>query len=248
MPETGDFVKIGRYCQVDINGRKQSVLVAECVDDTWASYLLDRFTFGDVRVQGVPLEEWLINIAGVKWTGKEYAVNFGPFPYTPNEHSVAKLKPMLKQYGDITKMIFYADRTITIGFALGDRPMPRSRPRIPLVSNGKALGVLLAPFHIKVMGVRCCRWCPAIADDAHTPACEQNKRDRAGFERRGKRKASQLASVAKGGRPLDSSGLEVGEIDTDTHGREGRRAGMENRGNISQPDRQPRTVLTRIIA
>ena len=122
------------------------------------------------------------------------------------------------------------------------------RPRIPLVSNGKALGVLVAPFHIKVLGVRCCRWCPAIADDAHTPACEQNKSDPAEFARRGKRKASQLTSVFKGG----SKGLatrEHGEIPTDKHGREDRRTGtgMENREN-TQPARPPRTVLTRIIA
>ena len=90
-------------------------------------------------------------------------------------------------------------------------------------------------------------WCPAIADDAHTPACEQNKNDQAEFARRGKRKASQLASVFKGG----SKGLpahEHGEIPTDKHGREERRGtGLENREN-KQPARPPRAVLTRIIA
>ena len=113
-----DFIKIGRFCQVDINGRKKSVLVAECADDAWASYLLDRFTLpNNICVQGIPLEEWLVGVAGIKWTGQQFAINFGPFPFTPTEHTIAKIKPMLKAYGDVTKMIFYSDRTITIGFA-----------------------------------------------------------------------------------------------------------------------------------
>ena len=116
--------------------------------------------------------------------------------------------------------------------------------RIPLIHNHKTLGVLVAPFHIKIMGAKCCRWCPAIADDAHTPACEPNKNDPNNFRRRQMRKASQLASVAKGG----SKGLkarEDGEVD-ESRPIDGRTWPDKAAANFQPPNRPARNVLMRI--
>ena len=41
--------------------------------------------------------------------------------YTHDDTITSEFEPLLKMYGDITHIIFYADRTITIGFALGDK-------------------------------------------------------------------------------------------------------------------------------
>ena len=150
---------------------------------------------------GTPLDSWLSTVSQTKYTGKTYAVNFGPFPFTPTESSLARVKPLLKEYGDITRITIYADRTVTFGFALGDRRMPTTRKRLPLIISGKCVGVLMAPFHIKMMGVKACKFCPAMGDVlAHTPACQVNKDAREQFLVRKNKKTAALAATARGER------------------------------------------------
>ena len=152
-----------------------------------------------MRFVTAPLEEWLESISAIKWTGRTFAVNFGPFPFTPTEHTItSKLAPLIKCYGSVTKTLVYADRTVTIGFALEGRSMPTTRKKIPLMVKDKhghkCVGVLMAPFHIKMLGVaEACRFCPAIGDH-HTPACSVN---RASAERFKKRRLEKHAKMDK---------------------------------------------------
>ena len=132
-----------------------------------------------------------------------YGVNFGPFPFTPNDASIARIKPLLKEYGEITNVIIYGDRTVTIGFALGARPMPKTRKRLPLIISKRCVGVLMAPFHIKMLGVSACNFCPAIDDNSHTPACEENKKDREKFLTR---KVKKLGALKAGRAPPQEEG------------------------------------------
>ena len=65
--------------------------------------------------------EWLIKVGAVKYLGKTYALNLGPMPRAPTDDTIKMIAPLLEMYGKMTHIINYADRTITVGFALGDR-------------------------------------------------------------------------------------------------------------------------------
>ena len=78
----------------------------------------------------------------VKPTGKTFALNIGALPCapkaTPTPYRIPQIEPMLRMYGKMTHIIFYADRTITIGFALsrlGDLPMPIVRKPLYIMRN-----------------------------------------------------------------------------------------------------------------
>ena len=63
--------------------------------------------------------------------------------------------------------------------------------RIQLVKDKhkhKCVGVLMAPFHIKMLGVEdACRFCPAIGNN-HTPACSVNQASAQRFKLRSQAK------------------------------------------------------------
>ena len=83
---------------------------------------------------------------------------------------------MLRIYGKMTHIIFYADRTITIGFALsrlGDLPMPIVRKPLYIMRKPTAsvlVGKLDPTHNIRMMGIPCCSFCPGIGD-YHTGEC-----------------------------------------------------------------------------
>jgi hypothetical protein len=51
-------------------------------------------------------------------TGTTYSVRFGPFPFVVDEQKNARYKGGFKIYGAVTLYIFYANRSIIVGFAL----------------------------------------------------------------------------------------------------------------------------------
>ena len=71
----------------------------------------------------------------------------------------------------------------------------------------------MAPFHIKPLGIQACGFCPAIAEDAHTPACEVNKKARADFMMRKNKKTAALDSVAQGRPPRPPRPAVVAQMD-----------------------------------
>jgi hypothetical protein len=74
---------------------------------------------------------------------------------------------MLRIYGKMTHIIFYADRTITIGFALGwaTSPCRSSASRFTSCATASVLvGKLDPTYNIRMMGIPCCSFCPGIGD------------------------------------------------------------------------------------
>ena len=71
--------------------------------------------------------------------------------------------------------ITYANRSVTITFALGDRSLPEYRRRISIVRAGKYLGMIHPVHGIKVLGISSCSFCPAIGEAAHTAECTVNQ-------------------------------------------------------------------------
>ena len=110
----------------------------------------------------------------VKPTGKTFAINIGALPCAPNADSIPQIEPMLRRYGKMTHIVFYADRTITIGFALGNLPMPIVRKPLYIMHNRVLVGKLDPTHNIRMMGVPCCSFCPGIGD-YHTGECAENK-------------------------------------------------------------------------
>jgi hypothetical protein len=172
----------------------------------------------------LPLSEWLDSIGAVAWTGDKFGLKYGPLPFKPDASTVRYMKPALRCYGQISSSTIYADRTISIGFNLQGQAMQPTRKKMPLFRNGVFVGALMAPYQIKAIGVKgACRFCPALLDTAHTPACARNREDAKRFELKRTRKAAQAEALAAGkllprGQTKLAT-LEPGEIP------EGRRAG-----------------------
>ena len=124
--------RLAVYQQFDKTGRKHSVLTVDCSPRMYnvlkgrTFSMQDKVGFANgelpvILFKGISLKEWVDEVGGVKARGTTFGLNVGPFPRAPNDDTVKKFEPLLKMYGDITHIIFYADRTITIGFALGDK-------------------------------------------------------------------------------------------------------------------------------
>ena len=179
-------VQVAIYVQYDVNGLRHSILSVEFADRALYDLFHGKsFNFRDLSFKGVSLDEWLSKVGAVKDKGFTYAINIGPLPRAPNVDTVSLLAPLLRMYGKMTHTIFYADRTVTVGFALGDLVMPIVRKPIMLFDNGKLAGKLDPTHNIRVMGAPCCSFCPGIGE-YHTGACEPNKRKQEAFLRRKK--------------------------------------------------------------
>ena len=92
-----------------------------------------------------------------------------------NEEKFAKYKSAFKIYGAVTHYIFYANRSIVVGFALEGKEPPTRRLKISLIDKGAYLGHLHPIYDIKPMGIQFCDSCPAIFEGAHLQECERNK-------------------------------------------------------------------------
>ena len=125
------------------------------------------FQFMGFDFHGATFESWLSSIDRVKFSGNTYAVRFGPFPFVMNEEKFAKYKSAFKIYGAVTHYIFYANRSIVVGFAPEGKAPPTRRLKISLIDKGMYMGNLHPIYDIKLLGAPCCASCPAIFDGAH---------------------------------------------------------------------------------
>ena len=116
-----------------------------------------------------------------------------------------KYASQLKMYGAMTNIVTYADRTATIGFALGDMEMPTRRKKIILCDKGAFVGFLHPVHNIRLLGgVPCCNYCPAILVATkthpkiqHTEGCEDAKKEAHLYMARKKKLGAQAAEKAK---------------------------------------------------
>ena len=189
-----ETVKVGIYEQIDINGYRKSVLTVECSERVYKYYYGKTIDYKDeetlFKFEGSSLTEWLIKVGAVEYLGKTYALNIGPMPRAPTDDTIKMLSPLLKMYGKMTHIIYYADRTITIGVALGDMPMPLFRKPLPLFDGGIYAGKLDPTHNVRLMGVPCCSFCPGIGD-YHSGECATNKEKQEAFLARKKKLAEK---------------------------------------------------------
>ena len=189
-----ETVKVGIYQQININDRKQTVLTVECSERVYNHYYGMTFDYKDkealFKFEGTSLKEWITKVGTMEYLGTTYGLNIGPMPRAPTDDTIKMLAPLLKKYGKMTHVIYYADRTITIGFALGELIMPPFRKPIPLFDGGTYAGKLDATNNIRLMGVPCCSFCPGIGD-YHSGECATNKEKQEAFLARKKKLAEK---------------------------------------------------------
>ena len=172
---TGNFT-LGIFRQRDINDRPHTIYAVDTDEPAISDFLrVTSFQFMGFDFNGATFESWLGTIDRVKFSGNTYAVRFGPFPFVMNEEKIAKYKSAFKPYGTVTHYIFYANRSIVVGFALEGREPPTRRLKISLIDKGTYLGNLHPIYDIRPMGVQFCEFCPAIFEGAHFQECERNK-------------------------------------------------------------------------
>ena len=189
-----ETAKVGIYEQIDINGYRNSVLTVECSERVYTHYHGEIIDFKDeenlFKFKGTSLTEWLGKVGAIEYLGKTYAFNIGPMPRAPTEDTIKVMAPLLAMYGEITHIIYYADRTITVGVALGNMTMPPFRKPIPLFDGGVYAGKLDPTHNIRLMGVPCCSFCPGIGD-YHSGECATNKEKQEAFLARKKKLAEK---------------------------------------------------------
>ena len=172
---TENAVSIQTYQLYDTNGTKATVLSAEFENQGLYDFFKDtEFEFRDLKFKATDLKEWFETVNKVKPTGKTFALNIGALPCAPNADTIPQIEPMLRMYGNMTHIVFYADRTVTIGFALGNLPMPIVRKPLYIMHNRVLVGKLDPTHNIRMMGVPCCSFCPGIGE-YHTGECAENK-------------------------------------------------------------------------
>ena len=192
-------IGVVHFTQCDTNGKKHSTLCVEATTKEWANFAENiTFTYEGITFVGKTMAKWLQDVKAVKWTGKIIAVNMGPLPFHPTQKNLAKYEKLLaKTYGTPMRYITYANRTVTISFALGKMEMPKTRKPITLLSGLTCIGKIHPFYHIKVLGEECCNFCPAIGDNHIASVCIPNKNDAAGMEARKKKKSAQQAKRAQ---------------------------------------------------
>ena len=95
----------------------------------------------------------------------------------PTFDTIDKYKGLLTStYGDIVNVTIYKDRTVAIGFALGERPTPQRRKALAVMRNGKSMGTLHPVHNIRMLGIDSCLTCCGIGD-FHGVECEENKKN-----------------------------------------------------------------------
>ena len=189
-----ETAKVGIYEQIDINGYRKSTLTVECSERVYTHYHGEIIDFQDeenlFKFKGTSLTEWLGKVDAIEYLGKTYAFNIGPMPRAPTDDTITMLAPLLAMYGKMTHIIYYADRTITVGVALGDMTMPPFRKPLPLFEGGVYAGKLDPTHNIRLMGVPCCSFCPGIGD-YHSGECATNKEKQEAFLARKKKLAEK---------------------------------------------------------
>lgn len=199
-------MEVGIYQQFDQNDRKHTVITVTATERAYKELYGKIFDFDDkvgfegtesttITFKGTSLKEWLSKVGSVEERGVTFGVNMGPFPRAPTDSTIQVLAPLLKMYGKMTHVIYYADHTITVGFALGDLPMPLFRKPIPIFDGGTYAGMLDAVHNVRMVGVPNCMFCSGIGD-YHSGACEPNKAKMLSFLARKKKLAA-----AKGATP-----------------------------------------------
>ena len=193
-----DNFTLGVFRQRDVNDRPHTVYAVDTDEPAISDFLrAASFQFKGFDFAGATFESWLESIDMVKFSGTTYSVRFGPFPFVVDEQKFARYKGAFKIYGAITHYIFYANRSIVVGFALEGKTPPTRRMKISLMDKGEYLGNLHPIHDIKPMGVKFCDSCPAIFDGAHLQECEGNKLKRAEMERLRKKRIYQAETRAK---------------------------------------------------
>ena len=194
---TGNF-SLGIFRQRDINDRAHTIYAVDTDEPAISDFLcVASFQFMGFDFHGATFESWLSSIDRVKFSGNTYAVRFGPFPFVMNEEKFAKYKSAFKIYGTVTHYIFYANRTIVVGFALEGKEPPTRRLKISLIDKGAYLGHLHPIYDIKPMGIQFCNFCPAIFEGAHLQECERNKLKKAELIKLRKKRVAQAETRAK---------------------------------------------------
>ena len=97
----------------------------------------------------------------VKFYGTTYSVRFGTFPMVMEEQKFVRYKHAFKIYGAVTHYIFYAKRSVVVGFALEGKPpqstdAPRQDQPHALIDKGTYMGNLHPIHDIKPMGIHFC--------------------------------------------------------------------------------------------
>jgi len=189
-----ETVKVGIFKQMNCNGKWNTVLTVECSERVYDYYHGKTINYTEdetlIKFKGTSLTEWLGEVGKIEYLGKTYAFNIGPMPRAPTEDTIKVMAPLLAMYGEITHIIYYADRTITVGVALGNMTMPPFRKPIPLFDGGVYAGKLDPTHNIRLMGVPCCSFCPGIGD-YHSGECATNKEKQEAFLARKKKLAEK---------------------------------------------------------
>jgi hypothetical protein len=194
-----DDVTVGLFQQFDANGSKHTILTIEFANvASAATFKGGQFKHEDVSFNVVELNAWLDSIGAIKNVGKRFAAVFGPWPFVPTFDTVDKYKGLLTStYGDITNVTIYKDRTVTIGFALGERPMPKQRKPLSIMRYGQFMGTLHPTHNIRMLGVHCCLTCSGIGD-FHGKECEENKRNFQAHMAKKKKLHAQMGARSRG--------------------------------------------------
>lgn len=113
-------LEVGIYQQFDTNnGRKHTVITITGPERVYGKVfdLEDKVVgFEDnehtkITFKGTSLKEWLSKVGAVEERGATFGINMGPFPRAPNDSTIQKLAPLLKMYGKMTHVIYYADHS-----------------------------------------------------------------------------------------------------------------------------------------
>ena len=218
-------IEVGIYQQIDANGLKHTVVTVTGPEHVYKELDGKVFDFEDpmgfednqnpkIIFKGTSLKEWISKVGAVKERGMTFGINMGPFPRAPTDATINMIAPLLKMYGTMTHVIYYADHTITMGFALGDLTMPMFRKPIPVIDGGTYAGMLDATHNIRMVGVPNCMFCSGIGEN-HSGACAQNKAKMLSFlKRKQKLAATKGATSAEPHKPTrrgTSAGLRAVE-------------------------------------
>ena len=206
--KVNEKIEVGIYQQFDANGFKHTVVTVAGPEHVYEALYGKVFDFEDkvgfednqnpkIIFKGTSLKEWISKVGAVKEIGMTFGVNMGPFPRAPTDSTINMLAPLLKMYGKMTHVIYYADHTITVGFALRDLPMPLFRKPLPVIDGGVFAGTLDATHNIRMVGVPNCMFCSGIGE-YHSGACAQNKAKMLSFLARKKKLAA-----ARGATPAE---------------------------------------------
>ena len=193
-----DQFTLGIFRQRDVNDRPHTVYAVDTSESAISDFLRSAsFQFNGFDFSGATFDSWLATIDLVKYSGTTYAAKFGPFPFVMNEEKFTRYKSAFKIYGAVTHYIFYANRSIVVGFALEGKPPPTRRAKISLIDKGKYMGHLHPIHDIRLLGAPFCASCPAIFDGAHLKECEGNKLKAAEMDKLRKKRIFQAETRAK---------------------------------------------------